>query len=264
MSQLVKNIITDGEPIAKFMNEMDGKSRILDLIDTTMATQHTVNGVPINVDAEDLALMNIAILEVIKRFGYLSINELKYVFSRGLTSEFGEMTHFFNAKNVNIWLKKWSEERKSFVKEIIHKRNKQEYSEPMSDQERERLHMDLVSDFCDWIDSQRQRWAESVLSGATFKLHDIEDHYGGGLWYDKLIEMSVLEPPTKEEKLKAIEAYKEKALMKMKSSRASRHIHVGDGSVESRARTYAKFHFVKRLLLNWFENDFNYRELLTS
>lgn len=258
-------MISDSEPISRITHTMDGKSKILDVISATFVTQHTINGVPNKADEEDLALMTMAIYEVIKRHSYVSLQELKYVFSQGLTGEYGENTHFFNAKNVNTWLRVYQENRRKIVKDLSQKKHQEDEQREVSEEEKRAIRIDLVKWFLDWIDVQRERYHEARGGGQKFSFYDIQDHYSGAYWYDRFTAEGIMDPPSKEEKIEVFAAYEKKSVSAHSRRRKSAGpININSPQVSQTAVNMAKFHFVKKLLYMWFENDLNYHVLLTE
>lgn len=254
-------MIQSSEPVGRLVQTVDGKNQILDLIQTTLTSQHTINGVPDRMDERDQALLMAAIVEVIKRFAFINLEELRYVFKRGLTGDYDEMNHFFNAKNVNIWIKTYIErERSGNAKLIAQRRQEQPDNKPEpSPSEREKLRQKVWIVFYEWIDKQHQRYKEAKLGGLEFKFSDIDDHPAARYYYKRMIEGGFMEVPGKEEKIQAVEAYKLKAIHDLKSDRSGGMVTQDAPEVQERAKSLAMMHFIKRQLFNLFENDTDLR-----
>ena len=267
---IVKKVaeLTKDEPIGRSISTMEGKARILDLIQTTLTTQYTVNGVPDKLDEHDNALLIAAIFDVIKRNQFLTLSELQYVFSRGLTSEYGEMTHFFNANNVNIWIRKYIDKERSGAAKAIAQQRQQDYEKPEpTEEEKQQVTEAVWNQFVEWIHRQHAAFKEAIGAG-SFKASDIDDHPAAAYYYKKMVEKGLLDVPTAQEKKDAVTMYIATAMVNLKGKGYKPTTNGGviqptDEKVQDAAKSLAMMHFIKKRVYDWFVSDVNLEDILS-
>lgn len=259
--QKIEDLMND-EPLGRSLQTFEGKNRLLDLISTTTVTQYTVNGVPdkLQDDEDAAALHQSTIYNEIKRRGFLTFKEIKYIFGRGLVGEYGQNTHFFNAKNVKFWIDSYVEKERTKTAKLKAQAIQEaaEIRPELTPREKAELSRQVWTRFVEWVKKQHGRYKE-FAGRMEFTADDIENHPAPELYYRKMIERGmILEPPV-EVKKELMIFYTPDALEELKQkgyrSIASKMINIGDPSVKAVAKRMAMMKIIKDQLFTWFSND---------
>jgi hypothetical protein len=259
-----KSIIENASqsPLAKY-NNPDGRSEIMSLIGTTLSFQHTINGVRTNdnLTPEEITMQKGAILSVVFRYGFLTKKELEFIFSRGMVGEYGERDIFFNARSVNLWIRKYIEEHRKQALAANARSLQDDFTPPEpTDEEKSESAKAAWKRLIEYAEKCHNQAKEILLEG-SFKPEALPPITGSEYYYRKLIEKGLLEEPTKERKLEVMNKHKLQAIDELQK-RDGRHIDTSNPEIVTVCKRLAMAYFVKELLSVWFLQDEDFRTML--
>jgi hypothetical protein len=259
-----------GQKFRQELTTFEGQQRLKGQLVKLFSLQHTFNGARSadKYEPEEIALIVEQIQSMIQeKYLNLTLQELVHVCKKGMTGAYNDKV-YFSAMAVRSWIEEYLKtERVKLGKELNRLRSEihDKPKEP-TEEEKEQSRIFMFKTFLDFLDREYQEWQEKPTESKRMA-DKINICVAPSYWYDKFIELGLMEVPNDEEKTRVYEMHIEPAKRILKEKNISLSPTVGNHAsdkIKDNAIVLSKWYFVRAVVHGWFENGVDYKGLLNS